>query len=228
MTDDPGIFEIMHSMRAMRRLKPDPVPDELLAKVLQAGVCAPSGQNHQSWSFLVVTDPAGKQFFGERYDHWMRNRFASRLGNIDDDTPAGRMAKAAMHLSEHMHEVPVLLFCCGKRDWPFSVPPERRVGLAPPSHGSIYPCVQNILLACRALGLGASLTTMHQMFEPEMHSYFGIPETYGVVAVIPIGYPAGKFGPVTRDPAPNRTHFNHWGEGKPGLATPVLSMESPT
>ena len=222
MNDDPGIFEVMHTLRAMRRLKSDPVPDALLLKVLEAGVCAPSGQNTQRWSFLVVTDPQGKRFFGERYDYWMRNRFADVLDSIDYDTPMGRTVKAALHLSEHMHEAPVLLFCCGKRDWPFSVPQEQRVGLAPPSYGSIYPCVQNILLACRALGLGASLTTMHQMFEREMHAHFGIPETYGVVAVIPIGFPTGKFGPVTRDPAQTKTHFNHWGQGTPGLAAPAL------
>ena len=128
-----------------------------------------------------------------------------------------------MHLSEHMHEAPVLLFCCGTRDWPFAVPAEARVGLAPPSYGSIYPCVQNILLACRGLGLGASLTTMHQMFEPDIHEYFGIPETHGVVAVIPIGFPQGKFGPVTREPAETKTHYNRWGQPKPGLAAPVTT-----
>ena len=102
------------------------------------------------------------------------------------------------------------------------VPPAARVGLAPPSYGSIYPAVQNILLAARGLGLGASLTTMHQMFEPEMQAFFGIPEEWGVVAVLPIGYPQGKFGPVTRAPAPSKTHFNRWGQGKPGLAAPAL------
>lgn len=216
----------MRTMRAMRRLKPDPVPDDLLRKVLEAGVCAPSGQNSQSWSFLVVTDPEGKRFFGERYDFWMRNRFADRLVSLDDGTAMGRTMKAAMHLSEHMHEVPVLLFCCGKRDWPFAIPNEQRVGLAPPSYGSIYPCVQNILLACRALGLGASLTTMHQMFESEMQAYFGIPDSYGVVAVIPIGFPFGKFGPVRREPAKTVTHFNRWGGAKSGLAAPGPGTEA--
>jgi len=222
MTADPGLFETIHTLRAMRRLKPDPVPDAVIQKVLAAGTCAPSGQNLQRWAFLVVTDPAGKRFFGERYDYWMRDRFGSLLSQVNDPTPDGRLMKAAMHLSEHLHEAPVLLFCCGKRDWPFVVPAESRVGLAPPSYGSIYPCVQNILLACRGLGLGASLTTMHQMFEPEMHEFFGIPLTHGVVAVIPIGYPQGNFGPVRRAPAETKTHFNRWGQGKPGLAAPTL------
>ncbi len=77
MNEDANIFEIMHSLRAMRRLKPDPVPDELIRKVLSAGVCAPSGQNFQRWAFLVVDDPVDKKFFGERYDHWMPSVLAS-------------------------------------------------------------------------------------------------------------------------------------------------------
>jgi nitroreductase len=221
MSAEQDIFEIMHSLRAMRRLKPDPVPDVMIAKILDAGVCAPSGMNMQRWAFLVVDDEAGKRFFGERYEYWMRSRFAGMLLDIDYTTKEGRVAKAAMHLAEHMHEVPVLLFCCGVRDWPFSVPAEERVGLAPPSYGSIYPCVQNILLACRALGLGASLTTMHQMFEAEMHDYFGIPDTHGVVAVVPIGFPLGRFGSVARQPAATKTHYSRWGGAKSGLAAPV-------
>lgn len=220
MNDDNDIFHVMHTMRAMRRLKPDPVPDHLLAKILDAGVCAPSGQNLQRWAFMVVDDAAGKQFFAERYGYWMRQRFGDAVSTIDTRTAAGRLAKAAMHLADHMHEVPVLLFCCGTRDWPFAVPPEQRVGRAPPSYGSIYPCVENILLACRALGLGASLTTMHQMFEDDLHAFFGIPDSHGVVAVIPIGFPLGKFGPVTREPAAQKTHHNRWGQAKPGLAAP--------
>lgn len=223
MTDDPGLFATIHSMRAMRRLKPDPVPEAMIKKVLDAGTCAPSGQNLQRWAFLVVTDPEGKRFFGERYEYWLRNRFGSALDRIDETTKQGRLTAAALYLAEHMHEAPVLLFCCGTRDWPFAVPAEQRVGLAPPSYGSIYPCVQNILLACRGLGLGASLTTMHQMFESEMHEFFGIPDTHGVVAVIPIGFPQGRFGPVTREASEARTHFNRWGLAKPGLAAPVVS-----
>lgn len=215
MSNDPGVFEIMHNMRTMRRLKPDAVPQEMIHKILDAGIRAPSGQNTQRWAFLVVTDSAGKQFFGKHYNYWLRDRFGDALNNIDTTTSMGRTIKAAVHLAEHMHEAPVLLFCCGKRDWPFVVPAEKRVGKAPPSHGSIYPCVQNILLACRALGLGASLTTMHQMFEQEMHNYYAIPEDFGVVAVIPIGFPAGKFGPVSREPVETKTHYGKWGNQEP-------------
>ncbi len=90
MSEAPGLFEAMHTMRAMRRLKPDPVPSELIHKILDAGIRAPSGQNTQRWAFLVVTEPDGKRFFGERYDHWMRDRFGDALKDVDYATPMGR------------------------------------------------------------------------------------------------------------------------------------------
>jgi len=100
---------------------------------------------------------------------------------------------------------------CGKRDWPFKVPAAERVGLAPPNFGAVYPCVQNILLACRAVGLGTALTTMQQVFEEELHAYFAIPQDYGVVVTMPIGWPMGQFGTVTRVPAEEVTFFDEWG-----------------
>ncbi len=114
-----------------------------------------------------------------------------------------------------MHEAPLLLVVCGLRDWPFRVPPEQRIGLAPPNYGAIYPCVQNILLACRAVGLGAALTTMHQVFEDEMQARFGIPDEYGIVVTLPIGFPMGRFGPVRRKPAEEVTYFDAWGAVRP-------------
>ena len=216
MAQEPGVFETIFSMRAMRRLKPDPVPLAMIRTILDAGVQAPSGQNLQAWAFVALQDPANKKFFQERYHKAMLDRFGERLPPKSDDTSSwARTVRSAMHLAEHMHEAPVLLLVCGKRDWPFAVPQDKRVGKAPPSYGSIYPCVQNILLACRALGLGASLTTMHQMFEDELCRRLGIPEEYGVVATIPIGFPFGKFGPVKRRPAPEVTHFDRWGQHEP-------------
>lgn len=211
MHEDPGLFATLHSLRAMRRLKPDPVPGTLIERILDAAVCAPSGQNSQPWAFLVVTDAADKRFFGEHYRHWIYDRFGAALREDDPSTARGRSINAARHLAEHMHEAPVLLMVMGQRDWPFSIPPEERRGKAPPSYGSVYPCVQNILLAARGLGLGASLTTMHQMFEEALHERFGIPDDYGIVAVIPLGYPRGRFGPVAREPARHKTHYGRWG-----------------
>ena len=213
MVEEADIFEIMHTMRAMRRLKPTPVPKGMIDKILDAGIRAPSGQNTQPWAFLVIEDDEGKRFFGDRYHYWLAERFGDVL-KITDNTKVGRNIAAARHLAEKMHEVPVIIMVMGLRDWPFKVPKEQRVGLAPPSYGSVYPCVQNMLIACRALGLGASLTTMHQMFEPEIHDYYQIPENYGVVSVIPVGFPSGKFGPVSREPISAKTHYGKWGVTK--------------
>jgi nitroreductase len=124
--------------------------------------------------------------------------------------------RALQYQTEHLHEFPLIVLVAGKRDWPFKVPESERVGPAPPNYGAVYPCVQNILLACRALGLGAALTTMHQVFEDELHEHFEIPDDYGVVVAIPIGYPMGRFGPVSRRPASEVTYFDTWGNTDPG------------
>ena len=203
-------FDLVGNVRAMRRLKPDPVPLELIRRVLWAGVQAPSGQNTQPWAFVLLSEPESKQWFAERYAVAIRGR-GRRTPNLDGRTSASRQFRAVHYQVDHMHETPYILLVCGKRDWPFRVPEAERVGLAPPSYGSVFPCVQNILLACRALGLGAALTTMHQVFEAELQERFGIPEEYGIVATIPIGWPLGSFGPVRRHPAEDVTFFNAWG-----------------
>jgi nitroreductase len=212
---DPGLFETIDTLRAMRRLAPDPVPLELLRRVLDAGTKAPSGQNTQPWVFLLVRDPDTKAFIQQRYHRGMLQRFGAFQPPPDDRSPLVRNFRVAMHLAEHLHEAPVLLLVCGLRDWPAAVPPEQRVGKAPPSYGSIYPCIQNILLVCRGLGLGASLTTTHMLFEDELCTHLGVPDEFGIVAVIPIGYPRGRFGPVQRRPAEELTYFDRWGRREP-------------
>jgi len=210
---NPGFFDLVGNVRAMRRLKPDPVPMELLRKVLDAGVKAASGMNTQPWAFVVIRDADGKKWFAERYRAAIESRFGAGFEQAaEGDSPMARQVRALRYQMDHMHEFPLLLLVCGLRDWPFRVAQEDRVGKAPPNYGAIYPCVQNILLACRAVGLGAALTTMHQVFEDELHERFDIPEEYGVVVTMPIGYPRGKFGPVSRRPAEDVTYFDRWGE----------------
>ena len=211
---NPGFFDLVGNVRAMRRLKPDPVPLPLIRKVLDAGVQASSGMNSQPWEFVVVQDRAAVGFLAEHY----RAAFEGRFGPIDvpdGDAPQLRMMRAVQYQIEHFHETPAVILCCGLRDWPFSVPEADRIGFGPPNYGAVYPAVQNMLLACRALGLGATLTTMHQMFPAELHDFFGIPEEYGVVVMMPIGFPMGRFGPVSRIPAAEKTHFDEWGARVP-------------
>ncbi len=210
-TDEPGIFEIINSTRAMKRLKSDPVPLELLRKVLDAGTKAPSGVNTQPWEFLVVRDRGTKKWVQERYLQFTKQRFGALVDSLEGvDSPHARMLRTVMHLAHHLHEAPVLLFVCGHRDWPAAIPAEQRVSKAPAPYASIYPCMQNILLACRAVGLGASPTTIHHMFEAELAQHLGVPEDVAIVALLPVGFPEGNFGPVTRKPAEDLTHFDRW------------------
>jgi nitroreductase len=208
---DAGFFDLVGQMRAMRRLAADPVPMDLIWKVLNAGVQAPSGQNTQPWKFVVVSDPARKKWFAERYGWAMQSRFGVKVDARERGEEAEHaQVRAIYHQMDHMHEAPYLVLVCGERDWPFKVPESERVGLAPPNYGAVYPCVQNILLACRAVGLGAALTTLHQVFEDDLHAYFEIPTSFGVVVTIPIGWPLGSFGPVTRIPAQDKTFIDVW------------------
>ncbi len=212
MSDELDVFHIMKTARPMRRLKPDPVPQALLEEILDAASCAPNSLNSQPYRFLVVRDPASKAFFGERYDAAMQPRFGPLVADPNDKSPTARNVRTALALGKRLKDVPVLLFICGRRDWPMAVPESERQGLAPPSYGSVFPCVQNILLGCRAKGLGSSLTTMHQLFEAELCELLGIPETFGIVAVLPIGYPEGNFGPLTRKPSTELTYLDRWGD----------------
>lgn len=209
------VFEIMRTTRPMRRLSPDPVPDELIERVLDAGTWAPNSLNAQPYRFLVMRDRESVAFFAERYDKAIKRGFAGLTLDPADNSPRARNIRVALSFGERMADVPVLLVICGVRDWPFAVPQDQRVGVPPPSYGSVYPCVQNMLLACRALGLGASLTTIHQLFEGELCARWAIPDDYGIVAVLPVGYPLGRFGPVGRRPSREITWHARWGQSAP-------------
>jgi nitroreductase len=221
MSDEPGIFETIYSLRAMRRLKPDPVPEPLLWKVLEAGTKAPSGGNSQPWEFVVVRDPALKRFIQKRYkrvwDLYLRAAIEAAGRQSPPPSPGemeklARQAGAATHLAEHLHEAPVLLLVC-LRPQEEMVPADEAGRSAGPAarYASIFPAVQNILLACRALGLGATLTTLHLLYEDEIKEQLGIPSEVETVALIPIGYPRGRFGPTTRVPVQDVAHWDHWG-----------------
>jgi nitroreductase len=200
------LFEIMRTTRSMRRLKPDPVPHALIAKVLEAGVCAPSGGNMQRWRFLVVRDAAIKQTVGAYYKRaWdevvaPRYRAGEPAPGMDRDRFL-RLLTAAEHLAAHIHEAPVWIVPCLQGETP-----TRTAG------SSIYPAVQNMLLAARALGLGATLTTLYLSFEKEAEAALGLPPDWHSYALLPIGYPLGKFGPVRRVALADVVFEDRWGQ----------------
>lgn len=200
------LFEIIRTTRSMRRLKTDPVPNELIRKVLEAGTCAPSGGNMQGWRFLVIRDPQIKQTVGALYrrawDEIVAPRY--RSGQPAPGTSRDRfdrMLAAAEHLVHHIHEAPLWIVPCLQGE-----SPTRTVG------SSIYPAVQNMLLAARALGLGATLTTLYLNFEKEAEAALGLPPDWHSYALLPIGYPVGRFGPVRRVALEDVVFEGQWGQ----------------
>jgi nitroreductase len=218
MTDN-DIFYIMHTCRSMRRLKPDPVPDELIYKILDAGIRAPSGGGVQAWRFMVVTDPEIKRQIAEIYLRGWRiaeKRYAEAGASLTED----KNMRAATYLAEHMAEVPVMLFAClrARRMHVERLAAPNATNFIRIMGGSVYPAIQNILLACRALGLGATLTSITTQYEDEVKAILDLPDYISTYAMIPIGYPLGKFGPVTRVPVEQVTWHNRFGTpfNKPG------------
>jgi nitroreductase len=199
------VFEAINTTRAMRRLKADPVPQELIWKVLDAAIRAPNGGNRQPWNFIVITDPETKKEIGRWYlDAW--NNSYGRIREAAMSNPElARTFASADHLAKHLAEAPVLIIATVQKP-----------GVAPvsPPGASVYPAVQNLMLAARALGLGATLTTLHRAHEPEVKQLLGIPDDVETMALIPMGWPKGKFGAGPRRPAEEVTFWEKWGAAK--------------
>ena len=210
---DIGLFDAIYSTRSMRRLKPDPIPRDVISKIIDAGVHAPSGSNFQNWGFVVVEDESDKRFIRDNYLKYYRE--LERLGSIPSmaDIPPERqrMFATAIHLAEHMDDAPVILLACSGTDFPTYADANNPRSITATLHASIYPAVQNILLAARALGIGATLTTLHYFFEDELKARLAIPNDKEVAGLIPMGYPQGRFGPTSRRPATEVTHWGTWG-----------------
>ncbi|MGH7045952.1 MAG: nitroreductase family protein [Stellaceae bacterium] len=220
-----GLFEAIHTARSLRRFKPDPVPDEAVERILDAAIRAPSAGNAQNWAFVVVRDPEQRQRLGAIYRKASDIAAAAyaargRPAHLSEQQFA-RMIRAGGHLWEHMGDAPVLLVPCQHRPVP---PPVAALPAAIAAHyqdelaylgrirgASIYPAVQNIILACRALGLGTLITTNHIRCEAEVKAVLGIPEEVDTFALMPIGWPLDPFGPLTRRPLAEVVHRDRWG-----------------
>ena len=208
MPEGTELFHIMRTTRAMRRLKPDPVPDELIHQILQAGQWAANGGANQRWRFLVIKDRSIK----EQVQVWYQKAFDEVVGPRyrGSEPPPGsspgryrRQHDAVEYLTEHYHEAPVWIVACQDDG---DETPTRSAG------ASIYPAVQNMLLAARALGLGATLTSRHLRHEKEVEEILGLPPGVHSYAILPIGYPMGNFGPVRRGPLADVVYQDRWGE----------------
>ena len=208
MSGSTDIFEILHTTRAMRRLKPDPVPDALVRQILDAGIRAPSGGNNQTWRFLVIKDIEIKKrvqvIYKKAYETVIGPRYSSATPPPGSDKAKyDRQHSAVEYLTHHYHEAPVWIVACIEHG---DDTPNRMSG------ASIYPAVQNMLLAARALGLGATLTTRHMIYADESDEALGLPPGVRSYAILPIGYPMGNFGPVGRGDLGDFVYQDRWGE----------------
>jgi nitroreductase len=207
MRETNDVFDIMQTTRAMRRLKPDPVPEELVRQILQAGVAAANGGNAQTWRFLIIRDPAVKKavqvFYKRAFDKVVGPRYRT-IAPPPGVSPErfARQHAAVEYLTEHFHEAPIWIVACLLHG---PTAPNRWSG------ASIYPAVQNMLLAARALGLGSTLTTRHLLYEKEAEEALGLPAGAHSYAILPIGYPMGRFGPVGRAPLSEVVFDGAWG-----------------
>jgi len=190
------VFEAMRTTRAMRRLDADkPVSDDDLWTILEAATKAASGGNGQPMRWIVVKDAEKRAKLGEIYKKsWAPVAEMYRARTAAEDTTTQRVLNSADHLGEHMGEAPVILVPCAKGGDP----------------ASIYPGVQNLFLAARALGLGTTLTTVHKLNEQEVRDVLAIPDDVSTFALIPVGYPTGKWGEAQRRPVEEVTYWDAW------------------
>lgn len=199
MSEDIGLFDAIHSQRAIRLYKADPVPDELIEKILDAAIKAPSSGNRQGWGFLVVKDPDTRWQIAEHYRANIRPQILS-----DRPPEDHRMWRETKYLADHLHEVPVFILACVHHD---GRPDDFARG------ATIFPAVQNMLLAARGLGLGSVLTTRHRGHEAEIKKILNIPDNVEIASLLPIGFPAdgARYGTTRRKPATDVTFYERWG-----------------
>lgn len=210
-----AVEDVIRTQRSIRRLKPDPIDDALILHLLELATKAPTGGNRQNAEFLVIRDRETKRKLA------LLNQAAWRTyGRVwkffaRNDHKTQRALKAVDWQADHYEEVPVIIVACLR--WSTYGPivsgvrPAFPPFLASIYYGSIFPAVQNLLLAARAAGLGASLTVMPLWSVTLARRALGLPIWVSPVAVIPIGWPRGRYGPTTRKPVGEITHFDSYG-----------------
>lgn len=200
------LFEALYTTRAMRRVRPDPVPEEALASMLDSAIRAPSGGNAQNWRFLVVTDPNIRGRLGPLYRRaWETLQSTLYAGRREKAEASGdeatlRVLRSSQWLADNFEVVPAWLFAFSRND---------------PSGASIYPAVWSAMLAARAHGIGTCMTTILGIFEQDAtFELLGVPQDKGwqLNASVSCGYPLGRWGVAERAPVEAVSYWQRWGE----------------
>ena len=195
---DITLGEAIYSLRAIRRHRPDPISDEDLATILDAARQAPNGGNQQQWHFIVLRDPEIRKRFGELYkEAWWAKR---KDGGYSKPEDLPDHYKSPMRLAASIGESPVIVLVCATQ---------------PGFKESVIPATQNMLLAARALGIGGTISTLHPSVTDRVAELLNLPDGMSIVYNIPLGYPKGKFGPVTRKPLSEIVSLDTFGQKAP-------------
>jgi nitroreductase len=198
----PDFFEVVHTQRAARSFLPDEVSDETVARILKAATHAPSAENSQPFVFVVVRDPDIRKSIGELTARlWQGGARAAEEGRLSPaflrDVDSGAMGGIAA--------APVLIVVCG----------DTRLTFAPAMDASVFPAVQNLLLAAHALGLGSTLTTLPVLGGDELPSLLGLPPEIVPVAVVPLGHLPKALAAPRRQPVTEKAHLDRYGNPFP-------------
>ena len=197
---DMLLFDALNAQRAIRFLKTNPIPDDTLKQILSAALRAPSGGNSQPWAFVVIKDTVTKQQLAVWYKDFWDNVYSKRPDRKDS-----LVSRSAEYLVHHFAEAPVIVIPCIKG----SKGTERDRMTA---GASIYPAVQNLMLAALGLGIGSVITTFLQNHEGKVKKLLGIPDDYQTACAVPLGYPSGEetFGGSKRRPLADVVHWDRW------------------
>ena len=204
------VREALYTTRAMRRLAPDPTTDDVLLRILDAAIRAPSAGNQHRFRFLVVRDPDTRKalqgLYREAFDELQATRYAAvaeaiRTGSAT--APEARVSASAAHLADHLHEAPVLLFALAR----------------PGDESSVFPAVWSACLAARAEGVDSTVTTLLKARRAEAEALLGLPDDceYRMAAMVPLGWPTGRWGIAERRPLQEMVYLERWGRA-PGWA----------
>ena len=214
--DEVDLYDALLTTRAMRRFSDEPVDRPAIEACLRAAVQAPSGGNIQPWHFVVVDELAIRTQLAdlyrrcyERYERAMLPT-ATAHRSPEDEASWNRTVGAAHHLAEHFHEVPVVVAVC-VAGIDLTLTDEQGPLDIGSVLGSVFPAIQNFILAARSFGLGTSLTTVHRIEQQACRDILGAPAHQQIVALLPVGHPRGRWGVARRKPAEKVTSWNRWG-----------------